>query len=199
MNNSKTINKAISETSNWTVRKISIMAMLTALSIILVYLIHFPIFPAAAYLEYDPADIPILIAAFMFGTVPGLAVTFVVCVLQGLTVSAQSGIIGIVMHLIATGSMVLAVGLIGKKNTIGVRNYIAAIVGSLAMTAIMIILNLVITPIFMGVPVSVVKGLLLPAIIPFNLIKAGINSLFAVHIFIALNIALKKAKINVDK
>ncbi|MFR6380203.1 MAG: hypothetical protein ACLUNZ_10820 [Evtepia sp.] len=29
----------------------------------LVYLIHFPIFPGAAFLEYDPADIPILVGA----------------------------------------------------------------------------------------------------------------------------------------
>lgn len=32
--------------------------MLAALSIVLVYVIHFPIFPAASFLEYDPADIP---------------------------------------------------------------------------------------------------------------------------------------------
>ena len=195
MNNSKTINRK----NDWSVRKISIMAMLTALSVILVYLIRFPIFPAASFLEYDPADIPILIAAFMFGTVPGLAVTLVVCILQGLTVSAQSGIIGIIMHFMATGSMVIAVGLISRRNTVSVRNYIAAVVGSLAMTVVMILLNLVITPFYMGVPVSVVKGLLLPAIIPFNLIKAGVNTFFAVHIFIILNVAFKKAKINVDK
>ena len=37
------------------------MGMMAAISIILVYLIHFPIFPAASFLEYDPADVPILI------------------------------------------------------------------------------------------------------------------------------------------
>ena len=46
------------------VRKLATMAMLVAISIVLVYLIHFPIFPGAAFLEYDPADIPILIGAF---------------------------------------------------------------------------------------------------------------------------------------
>ena len=43
------------------------MAMLVALAVVLVMLIHFPIFPAVAFLEYDPADIPILIGAFAFG------------------------------------------------------------------------------------------------------------------------------------
>ncbi len=37
------------------------MAMLVAVSVVLVYLVHFPIFPAAPFLEYDPADIPNMI------------------------------------------------------------------------------------------------------------------------------------------
>ena len=195
MNNSKSLSK----TGKWSVKEISIMAMLTAVSIMLMYLIRFPIFPPASFLEYDPADVPILIATLMFGTVPGLIVTLLVCIIQGFTVSAQSGIIGIVMHLIATGSMVVVVGLINKKNTVSIRNYIAVILGSLAMIAVMIPLNLILTPIFMGVPLDAVTALLLPAIIPFNAIKGGVNSFFAVHIFIALHFALKSAKINIDK
>ena len=195
MNNSKSLSK----TGKWSVKEISIMAMLTAVSIMLMYLIRFPIFPPASFLEYDPADVPILIATLMFGTVPGLIVTLLVCIIQGFTVSAQSGIIGIVMHLIATGSMVVVVGLINKKNTVSIRNYIAVILGSLAMIAVMIPLNLIVTPIFMGVPLDAVTALLLPAIIPFNAIKGGVNSFFAVHIFIALHFALKSAKINIDK
>ena len=43
------------------------LGMLTALSVVLTWLIHFPIFPGAPFLEYDPADIPILIGTFTFG------------------------------------------------------------------------------------------------------------------------------------
>ena len=39
--------------------KLAKMGMLIGISIILVVLIHVPIIPAAPYLEYDPADIPI--------------------------------------------------------------------------------------------------------------------------------------------
>ena len=42
------------------------MGMLVAISIVLVAIIHFPIFPAVAFMEYDPADIPILIGTFAF-------------------------------------------------------------------------------------------------------------------------------------
>lgn len=91
-------------------RQLVSMAMLGAISIVLVAVIHFPLIPAAAFLEYDPADIPILICAFAYGPLAGLLLTVVVCFIQGFTVSAQSGIIGIVMHIFATGCCVLVTG-----------------------------------------------------------------------------------------
>ena len=73
---------------NEKVRKLVTMAMLAALSIVLVYVIHFPIFPAASFLEYDPADIPILIGTFAYGPLAGVLLTVVVSVIQGMTVSS---------------------------------------------------------------------------------------------------------------
>ena len=54
-------------------RKLTTLAMLAALAIVLVALIHFPLVPAAPFLEYDPADIPIFIGTFLFGPAAGLA------------------------------------------------------------------------------------------------------------------------------
>ena len=88
-------------------RKLTTMAILTALSVCFVALIHFPIFPAVAFLEYDPADIPILICGFAFGPAAGFIVTLIAAFIQGFTVSAQSGIYGIIMHIVATGAYVL--------------------------------------------------------------------------------------------
>lgn len=59
-------------------RQLVSMAMLGAISIVLVAVIHFPLIPAAAFLEYDPADIPILICAFAYGPLAGLLLTVVV-------------------------------------------------------------------------------------------------------------------------
>ena len=53
--------------------------------------------PAATFLEYSPADVPILIGTFMYGPVAGILMSLIVAVLQGVTVSASSGIIGIVI------------------------------------------------------------------------------------------------------
>ena len=37
------------------------LGVMAALSVVLAALFHFPLFPAASFLEYDPADIPILL------------------------------------------------------------------------------------------------------------------------------------------
>ena len=165
------------------IRKIVVMAMLVAVSIVLVYLIHFPIFPSAAFLEYDPADIPILIGAFAYGPVAGLLITVVAAVIQGLTVSAGSGLYGVIMHIIATGVLVLVAGTIYKLIHTRVGAIIGLVIGTVCMGLVMMVANHFITPVFMGAPTEVVDAMLLPVILPFNLIKAGVNSLITFLIY----------------
>ena len=164
-------------------RTLTSMAILIAISITLVALIHFPLIPSAAFLEYDPADVPILIGTFAFGPLAGLAITVVASVIQGFTVSIASGLYGILMHVIATGSFVIAAGLFYSKHKTRKQAVIALIAGTITMTVVMTAANLVITPLFLKVPVDVVKGMLLTAIIPFNLLKAGINSVITFLVY----------------
>ena len=153
------------------------LGMLTALSIILVYMIHFPIFPAASFLEYYMADVPILIGTFLYGPWWGLALTAVVSVLQWLLVSPQSLWVGAVMHFCATGSYVIAAGLIYRKMRSLKGALIGMVIGSVLQTAMMIPMNLIFTVHFFGVPRETVLALLPTAIIPFNAIKTVANSI----------------------
>lgn len=59
-------------------RKLTTMGMMAAVSIILVYCVHLPIFAAAPFLEYDPADIPIFICTFLYGPLSGFILTVIV-------------------------------------------------------------------------------------------------------------------------
>ena len=154
--------------------KVVKMGVMVAISVALVYLIHFPIFPIVSFLEYDPADIPILIGTFAFGPLAGLVLTVVTSVVQGLTVSAGSGLYGILMHVIATGVFVLVSGTIYHKNKTRKTAVIALVCGAAAMALVMMGANMVITPAFMGVSVDAVWDLM-PFIVGFNVIKAGIN------------------------
>ena len=159
------------------ISRLAKLGVLAALSVVLVFFIHFPIFPAASYLEYDPADIPIMIATFAFGPWYGLLMTVVVAVVQGLTVSASGGVYGIIMHIIATGTFVLVAGLIYRRHKTKKAALIALACGVAAWGLIMMPANLIVTPYFTGMPVDAIRAILLPIILPFNLIKAGINAI----------------------
>jgi len=153
------------------------MGILAGFSVALVFLIHFPIFPQAPFLEYDPADVPILIATFAYGPVAGLFVTAVAALVQGFTVSAQSGLYGILMHVLSTGSYVLAAGVVYRVKHDRLGAGLAIVCGVLVSAAVMVPANLIVTPAFTGAPVAFVQSLLVPVIIPFNLVKSGANGI----------------------
>ena len=168
------------------IRKLIVMAMLVAVSVVLIYLVHIP-FPPAPFLEYDPADLPILIGALAYGPVAGLVLTIVASVIQGLTVSAASGPWGILMHIIATSSLCLtAAGIYRIRHTRG-GAVLGLSLGTVVMGVVMVIANHFVTPIWMGVPVEAVDAMLLPVMLPFNLMKAGINSLLTFLVYKAVS------------
>ncbi len=154
--------------------KITKMAMLAAFSVVLVLLIRIP-FPPAPFLVYDPADIPIYIAGFAFGPLAGLALTAIVSFIQAFILGGD-GLIGFFMHFVSTGAFVIVAGLIYKRNKTRKNAVLALVCGTIIMTATMVLWNIIITPIFLGVPREAVIGMLATIIVPFNLLKAGINS-----------------------
>jgi len=155
------------------------LGVMSALSIVLAALFHFPLFPAASFLEYDPADIPILLMSFLYGPAAGVLITAVVSIIQGLTVSASGGFIGILMHFLATSCFCIVASIPYRKNKTNKGMITGLILGALAMAVVMCGCNLIFTPIYMKVPVSVVASMIGPIILPFNLLKATINAVAA--------------------
>lgn len=166
--------------------RITTAAMLTALSIVSLYIIHLPILPSAPFLEYDCADIPVLIGTLVLGPVFGEIILLAVCLIQAFTVSAASGIIGFLMHFFASTLLILIPGIIyAKKKTVKAL-ITGLILGIIGMTVIMIPLNLVFTGIFLGAGTKTVISMLMPAIIPFNLLKGTINAVVTILIYLPI-------------
>ena len=176
------------------VLKLAQMAMLAAISIVSLYVVPLiSFFPSAPYLQYDMADVPVLIGTMMFGPFSGLVLLAVVCVIQGLTISAQSGWVGIVMHFLSSGILVIVAGLLYRKFQKAWSLILGLVLGTLAVAAAMVPLNLFFTVRFFGVPYQAVRDMLLPVIVPFNLIKGSLNSLITALVFLPLkSILLKK-------
>ena len=161
---------------NERLKRLVVLAMLAAISVVLVWAVHVPLIPVVSFLGYDPADVPILIATMAYGPVAGVVLTVVVSVIQGLTVSAGSGAYGIIMHIIATSTLVLVAGGVYRLRHTRGGAVLGLVLGTLAMGLVMMPANHFITPAFTGWPVAQVDALLIPGILPFNLLKAGLNS-----------------------
>ena len=174
---------------------ISYMAVLTALSLVLIAIAHFPIFPAVAFLEYDPGDIPILLAGYMLGPIPGVLITIGVCLIQAFLMGGN-GIYGMLMHVIATGTLVTVSSLVYSRHKTRKGAAISLLCGALAMTLIMIPANLIFTTMFMGVSTDMVWGLM-PFILAFNAIKAFGNSLVVFLIYKPLRKVLNRHNLSV--
>lgn len=166
-------------TSQSHILRICIIGIFSALAVVLAMMIHLPLIPAVSFLEYDPADVPIFLIAAFLGPGAGLIMTVIVSLIQGLTVSAASGWIGIAMHILATGFFVSAecavLSLTKKRmHSPTLRTAFAMIAGVLSMTVVMLFWNLFVTPYFMNMTLDIFLPYL-PYIVLFNFFKSTLN------------------------
>lgn len=149
--------------------------ILASLSLILEVYVHFPVLAAAPFLLYSPGDLPIIMASVLVGPLSGVAAAFINATLF-VIITGQGGPWGAFMHFVASGGMAFVIGYLAKKT--GALHF-SMLAGILTRVALMVPLNLVVTPIYMGVPRSVVAQMILPVIVPFNLIHAGLNTVLS--------------------
>ena len=164
-------------------RQLTTMAMLAAISILLTAVFHVPLFSAAPYLKTDVADVPLLLAAYLVGPGPGLLLTGVVCILHSLLLASDGGLWGMVTHFVASGTLVYFAGLIAHKRKRLPNMVLGLLVGTVLMTLLMCALNLYATPILTGIPQESVREILLSVLLPFHVIKGGVNGLLALLLY----------------
>lgn len=164
-------------------RRFTQVAVLGAIAFSFMYFdFPLPFFPA--FLKYDPSEVPALIATFALGPLAGISVEMVKALLiQLLRPGTVGGPFGVFMNLLAGATLVGVAGwyyLIEHTRPGAVR---ALILGVLAMTGVMIVANIVLTPVFFGIPRPQVIALVLPALLPFNLLKGLMSSLVTYYLY----------------
>ena len=106
--------KSMQNNRNEVLHKIVLAGILTALAVVMIALIRFPIIPTAEFLVFDGGDIPILMSGLLLGPWWGLAVTVIASLIQGFLLSPD-GIVGAVMHIISSGVFVVVTSLLYRK------------------------------------------------------------------------------------
>ena len=154
---------------NTNTRKIAATGMLCALTYVVMAVGRVPV---VLFLKYDPSDIVVTLGGLIWGPMTAFTVSAVVAVIEMLTVS-DTGILGCIMNVVQTVSF--------------------ACTAAPAMVAVMMLWNYFLTPLYMGYPREAVAALLLPAFLPFNLLKAGLNASVTFLLYKPVVTALRKS------
>ena len=172
----------------FSVKKLVLVAMLAAFAYMIMALVRIPV---VLFLKYEPKDVIITIGGFLLGPMASFIVSLVVSLIEMVTVS-DTGPIGGLMNLLSTCSFACTAAFIYKKQHTLKGAVMGLAAGSVFMVGIMLLWNWLISPLYMGVTRSAVEALLLPAFLPFNLLKAGLNSALTLGLYKPVVTALRK-------
>lgn len=169
-------------------KKLTVLAMLSALAYLVMVIGRIPV---VLFLKYDPKDVVIVIGGFLFGPLSAFLMSAVISAVEMLTVS-DSGWIGLVMNVLSTCAFACTASVIYKKKH-SMKGAVAGLVaGGLIMTMVMLLWNYFLTPLYMGMPREAIAELLIPAFLPFNLLKSGLNVAFTLLLYKPVSNALRK-------
>ena len=170
-------------------KKIASIAMLSAFAFLARLVFKIPV----SFLTFDIKDTVIALGGLVFGPISGVVIALLVSLIE--MIISETGPIGFVMNFISSATFAGVASLIYKYK----RTFNGAIIGLFssvaATTAIMLLMNVVLTPIYQGVPRSVVISMLPTLFLPFNFAKTLLNAAIILLIYKPVVMALRKAKI----
>lgn len=168
------------------------MAMLTAIAYVVMYVSK--LLPQVfGFLQLDLKDTAICIGGFVFGPLAAAIISIVVALVEMFTVS-DTGIIGCVMNILATASFCCTAAFVYKRFHTKKGAVAGLALGVLVLTAVMLLWNYLITPLYMPNFTRADIAKLLPTVfLPFNLLKGVLNTLVIILLYKPVVTALRKA------
>ncbi len=172
---------------NKNIKKITVTALFCALSFLMTFVFRFKV----GFLTFDLKDAIISVLSLMYGPQYGVLSAGVVAFLELISVS-DTGIYGLIMNFISSSVFALSCGCIYMLKRTFKGAIFSVITAVIAVTAVMMIANIFITPFYMGVERSEVIALIPTLLLPFNLCKAIINAAALLLIYKPVTNALKR-------
>lgn len=172
-------------------KTVATLAMLTAIAYV-VMLLSKLLPQVQGFLQFDLKDTVICIGGFIFGPVAAAMISIVVAFIEMITVS-DTGPIGLVMNILATCVFCCTASFVYKRKHTMTGAVVGLALGTIALTAAMLLWNYLITPVYMKMDRDFVASLLVPVFLPFNLIKGGMNMAAVLLLYKPVVGALRKA------
>ncbi len=172
------------------VKRLTGMAVFAALAYAVTFVFRIPV----SFLTFDAKDAVLTVASFIYGPFAALVMALIPALIEFITIS-DTGFWGFLMNFVSSACFAFTASLIYKFK----RSFSGAIIGLYAAVAIttgaMVLMNILITPIYMQVPKEMVIELLPKLLFPFNLAKTLMNAAIAMLIYKPVSLAMKKAKL----
>lgn len=179
----------MNKSNNVDVKKIASIAMISALAFLARLVFKIPV----SFLTFDIKDTVIATGGLVFGPVSAVVISLLVSLIE--MIISETGPIGFIMNFISSATFAGVAALIYKFK----RTFNGAIIGLFssvaATTAVMLLMNLLLTPIYQSVPVEVVIDMLPTLFLPFNFAKTLLNAAVVMLVYKPVVVALRKAKI----
>ena len=175
-------------------KKLVMLAMFSALAYICVLVIpHIKV----QFLTFDIKDAVITIAAMIYGPISGAVISLVVSFMEAITVST-TGPWGFLMNFLSSAIFACTASVAYRYMPRLKRKLNGAIVGLLlsvvVTTALMMPLNMLITPLYTGASVEYIIQWIPTLLLPFNFIKSLLNAALVLVLYKPISTALKKAR-----
>lgn len=180
-------NETLSKTTTLT-----LAALFSVLAYIVMMIFKTPLLPSASYLKYDAKDVLLGLESVVLGPIPAVLSTAVVSLIEFFT-NSHSGPIGALMNFFSSSLFVLPLGIICHRKKSFDRLCIGLICSILIQGFTMMPLNYLLTPLYQPMSREAVAKLLLPIILPFNLLKQTINAVVIFIVYKPLMSILRKA------
>ena len=147
--------------------------------------------PVDGFLSLDVKDSIITIAAFVYGPISAVPIALISALIEFATFST-TGWYGLVMNFVSSASFSLTASFIySRRRTFG-GSLIGIYSAVAATTSFMILMNIVVTPFYFGMPVSAVTDMIPVLLLPFNFAKTLLNSAIVVFLYKPLSVALSR-------
>lgn len=172
------------------IKKLCIAGIFCALAFASTFIFHFKVM----FLSFDVKDAVVTLAGLLFGPIYSLSISVVVALLEFITMG-ETGFWGLLMDILSTATFSTVCALIYKykKNIWGALTGLVSSV--FAMTAVMLIFNIFITPIYMKVDRSTVIALLPTLFLPFNVVKGIMNAAIVMILYKPISRAVKASRV----
>ena len=175
-------------------RSLTTLAMLTAIAYVVMILSKM-LPQVSGFLQLDLKDTIICIGGFLFGPLSAAVISIVVAVVEMFTYS-DTGIIGCIMNMLATCAFTCTASFVYAKVRTKKGAILGLALGVIVLTAVMLLWNYLITPLYMvGTTRSMVAAMLPTVFLPFNLVKGGLNMALILLIYKPVVTALRKARL----